>query len=83
MTDKQKTKQELIQELDILRQRVAVLDKSELARKKAEALTASEFGTSATDRDSGAAGAGTNRGVGHDERSIAASLHEAPLGPGG
>jgi signal transduction histidine kinase len=39
MTDKQKTKQELIQELDILRQRVAVLDKSELARKKAEALT--------------------------------------------
>jgi len=36
MTDKQKTKQELIQELDILRQRVAVLDKSELARKQAE-----------------------------------------------
>lgn len=38
MTDKQKTKQELIQELDILRQRVAVLDKSELARKRAEKL---------------------------------------------
>ncbi len=36
MTDKQKTKQELIQELDLLRQRVAVLEQSELARKRAE-----------------------------------------------
>ena len=36
MTDKQKTKQELIQELDILRQRVAALEQSELARKRAE-----------------------------------------------
>ena len=36
MTDKQKTKQELIQELDILRQRIAALEHSELARKRAE-----------------------------------------------
>ena len=43
MTDKQKTKQELIQELDILRQRVAALEQSELARKRAEeALRESE-----------------------------------------
>ena len=36
MTGKQKTKQELIQELDILRQRIAVLDKSESAHNRAE-----------------------------------------------
>ena len=36
MTDKQKTKQELIQELDLLRQKVADLEQSELARKRAE-----------------------------------------------
>jgi PAS domain S-box-containing protein len=36
MIDKQKSKQELIQELDLLRQRVAALEQSELARKRAE-----------------------------------------------
>ncbi len=36
MTDEQKTKQELIQDLDILRQRVADLTQSELACKRAE-----------------------------------------------
>ena len=36
MTDEQKTKQELIQELDILRQRVADIEQSELARNRAE-----------------------------------------------
>ena len=36
MTNKQKTKRELIQELDISRQRVAALEQSELAYKRAE-----------------------------------------------
>ena len=36
MKDIKKTKQELIQELDVLRQRVAALELSELARKRAE-----------------------------------------------
>jgi two-component system phosphate regulon sensor histidine kinase PhoR len=43
MTDKQKTKQKLTQQLDILSQRVADLEQSELARKRAEeALQESE-----------------------------------------
>ena len=36
MTDKKKTKKELIQELNILRQRVVALEQSELACKRAE-----------------------------------------------
>ena len=43
MKDKQKTKQESIQELAILKRRVADMEQSELARKQAEeALRESE-----------------------------------------
>ena len=44
MTDEQKTKQELIQELDILRQKVTDLKQSELERKRAEEALQGERG---------------------------------------
>jgi PAS domain-containing protein len=56
MTDKQKTKRESIEELDVLRQRVAALEQSELARKKAEeALRQNEEKCRAVFENTGAA----------------------------
>jgi PAS domain S-box-containing protein len=56
MTDEQKTKKQLIQELDILRQRVSAMEQSELARNQAEeALSESEEKYRAVFENTGAA----------------------------